>query len=48
MGIAFPFYLLSLFMYHLIEGAVPKIPTIIAEGIAFVLTVAAAVDDAVV
>ena len=40
--------LLVKFVHVPIEGAVPKIPTIIAEGIAFVLTVAAAVDDAVV
>lgn len=36
--------LLVKFVHVLIEGAVLKIPTIIAEGIAFVLTVAAAVD----
>lgn len=36
--------LLVKFVYVPIEGAVLKIPTIIAEGIAFVLTVAAAVD----
>ena len=36
--------LLVKFVHVPIEGAVLKIPTIIAEGIAFVLTVAAAVD----
>ena len=36
--------LLLKFVHVPIEGAVLKIPTIIAEGIAFVLTVAAAVD----
>lgn len=36
--------LLVKFVHVSIEGAVLKIPTIIAEGIAFVLTVAAAVD----
>ena len=38
--------LLVKFVHVPIEGAVLKIPTIIAEGIAFVLTVAAAVDVA--